>query len=54
MSPRLGQGANLGLVDALVLSRILAQYENIDQALAEFDRARKRHVDFYHFILPVI
>lgn len=48
ISPRLGQGANLGLVDALVLGRQLLKHPNIDAALRHYDRERKDHVQFYH------
>ena len=49
LSPRLGQGANLGLVDALILSRALAAADTIDEALIAYDRQRKNHVRFYHW-----
>jgi 2-polyprenyl-6-methoxyphenol hydroxylase-like FAD-dependent oxidoreductase len=48
ISPRLGQGANLGLVDALILSRCVARHASIENALADYDRQRQRHVRFYH------
>ncbi|MGH9878912.1 MAG: FAD-dependent oxidoreductase, partial [Nitrososphaerales archaeon] len=49
ISPRLGQGANLGLVDALILSNVLRKYiDDIDEALALYNKARKHHVRFYH------
>jgi len=49
ISPRLGQGANLGLVDALILSNLLTRYiDDIDEALARYNKARKHHVRFYH------
>lgn len=48
VSPRLGQGANLGLVDALVLSRQLQISPTIDAALESYDIVRKRPVVFYH------
>ncbi|MBV9990084.1 MAG: FAD-dependent monooxygenase [Alphaproteobacteria bacterium] len=45
-SPQLGQGANLALIDALMLAYHLTD-EDTDRALAAFERARKPHVDFY-------
>jgi 2-polyprenyl-6-methoxyphenol hydroxylase-like FAD-dependent oxidoreductase len=47
ISPRLGQGANLGLVDALVLARCITHAATLDQGLATYDAMRKRHVNFY-------
>ncbi len=47
ISPRLGQGANLGLVDALILSRALAAATTIENSLAIYDASRKNHVKFY-------
>ena len=48
ISPRLGQGANLGLVDALLLSREVQDHEDLDEALRAYDRVRRDHVRFYH------
>jgi 2-polyprenyl-6-methoxyphenol hydroxylase-like FAD-dependent oxidoreductase len=48
ISPRLGQGANLGLVDALILSRCVAAHTDISEALRSYDRERRKHVRFYH------
>ncbi|MCW5731282.1 MAG: FAD-dependent monooxygenase [Alphaproteobacteria bacterium] len=46
-SPQLGQGANLGLVDALTLAACLKHDEDIDGALARYERLRRRHTSFY-------
>ncbi|MEL6868884.1 MAG: NAD(P)/FAD-dependent oxidoreductase [Pseudomonadota bacterium] len=46
-SPQLGQGANLALADALVLSELLAEQPHINAALAQFTRDRKSTVHFY-------
>jgi 2-polyprenyl-6-methoxyphenol hydroxylase-like FAD-dependent oxidoreductase len=43
MSPQLGQGANLALVDAAVLADTLAQGKD----LAAFAKARRAHVRYY-------
>lgn len=49
LSPRLGQGANLGLIDAFILSRALAAAHTIDEALIAYDRERRNHVRFYQW-----
>jgi salicylate hydroxylase len=48
-SPQLGQGANLGLADALTLACSLDQSNNLDQALESYARERRRHVRFYQW-----
>jgi 2-polyprenyl-6-methoxyphenol hydroxylase-like FAD-dependent oxidoreductase len=46
-SPQLGQGANQGLIDAVVLSDALAACGEVGEALALYARLRRRHVRFY-------
>lgn len=46
-SPQLGQGANLALVDALVLSRTLDGHATVPAALAAFAASRRSHTRFY-------
>lgn len=46
-SPQLGQGANLGLIDALTLATCLKEDKHINQALACYNDARKSHTKFY-------
>lgn len=46
MSPQLGQGANLALLDAVVLCDALAQFP-IDEALPRYWQARQAQVRFY-------
>ena len=46
MSPQLGQGANLALLDAAVLAHSLTQHP-IDKAIARYAQSRKAHVQFY-------
>jgi salicylate hydroxylase len=46
-SPQLGQGANLGLIDALTLSSCLSQTPRVNQALQAFAEARRKQVGFY-------
>jgi 2-polyprenyl-6-methoxyphenol hydroxylase-like FAD-dependent oxidoreductase len=55
MSPQLGQGANLGLIDAKVLFDCLRQHP-VPQALARYSQARKSQLRFYQnanrFVTP--
>jgi 2-polyprenyl-6-methoxyphenol hydroxylase-like FAD-dependent oxidoreductase len=55
-SPQLGQGANLGLLDAHVLSRALAASDDLAAALTLFARRRSSPVRFYrqasHLLTP--
>ena len=46
-SPQLGQGVNMGLLDAMALGDTLEAYANLDQALATYARARRWHVRLY-------
>lgn len=48
-SPQLGQGANLALVDALMLSVALAATDDTDMALAAWQKQRRQHVYFYQW-----
>ena len=50
MSPQLGQGANLALMDALVLARTLERAADARAALPAYARERRRHVYIYQFI----
>jgi 2-polyprenyl-6-methoxyphenol hydroxylase-like FAD-dependent oxidoreductase len=47
MSPHLGQGANLALIDAWVLARCFAQASSCESALAAYHRARRRQLRNY-------
>lgn len=49
MSPQLGQGANLALLDAMVLNDCIRQAEDIPAAFTEYSRRRRRHLRFYQF-----
>jgi 2-polyprenyl-6-methoxyphenol hydroxylase-like FAD-dependent oxidoreductase len=55
-SPQLGQGANLGLLDAHALARALAESSSLDAALALFAKRRSSAVRFYrqasHLLTP--
>lgn len=46
-SPQLGQGANLALIDAIVLAHHLKRTADVDAALAAYERARRAHIAFY-------
>ncbi|TDR31987.1 FAD-dependent oxidoreductase [Hydromonas duriensis] len=49
MSPQLGQGANMALVDALVLSRVCQAQNNDDirNAFLHYSKMRKNHLTYY-------
>ncbi|HEY5849831.1 MAG TPA: NAD(P)/FAD-dependent oxidoreductase [Lysobacter sp.] len=49
MSPQLGQGVNMALLDALGLRDALRANACVDDALAQYQRARRRHLGIYHF-----
>jgi 2-polyprenyl-6-methoxyphenol hydroxylase-like FAD-dependent oxidoreductase len=53
-SPQLGQGANHGLIDAVVLADALAQSDALPDALALYARARRQHVRFYQLASAVM
>jgi 2-polyprenyl-6-methoxyphenol hydroxylase-like FAD-dependent oxidoreductase len=46
-SPQLGQGVNMGLLDAFALSQALADHAELDQALAAYAAARRWHIRLY-------
>lgn len=49
MSPQLGQGVNMALMDAMALRDALRAEQNIDAALARYQHQRKAHVWLYQF-----
>ena len=46
-SPQLGQGANLALIDAVVLADSLAEHATVNDALAAYAKFRRNHTRFY-------
>ena len=50
MSPQLGQGANMALMDAFELSQILEREANLEKALGAYDGSRRKHVCIYQLI----
>lgn len=48
MSPQLGQGANMALVDALALRDALRASADIPAALSAYQRDRRTHLGMYH------
>jgi 2-polyprenyl-6-methoxyphenol hydroxylase-like FAD-dependent oxidoreductase len=48
LSPQLGQGVNLALVDAAVLAECLGEF-GLEEALGNYTQRRKKHVGFYQF-----
>ena len=49
MSPQLGQGVNMALMDALALRDALRAEREVDAALEHYARERAAHVRVYHF-----
>lgn len=49
MSPQLGQGVNMALVDALALRDAVRSHADLPQALAAYQRRRRAHLGIYHF-----
>jgi FAD-dependent urate hydroxylase len=49
MSPQLGQGANMALIDALALRDALRVHTDLPSAFASYERTRRDHVGIYHF-----
>ena len=50
MSPQLGQGVNMALLDAQALAASLGVHADIDVALADYARQRKSHVAIYRYL----
>lgn len=50
MSPQLGQGVNMALLDAQALAHALAATDSVADALAHYARSRARHLQIYQFL----
>lgn len=48
-SPQLGQGANQGMIDAVVLADAIADSPDLAGALRRYEHRRRRHVRFYQY-----
>jgi salicylate hydroxylase len=46
-SPQLGQGANLALIDAVILADCLTEHAAVNDALAAYRKYRRNHTRFY-------
>ena len=46
-SPQLGQGANLGIIDAMKLTECLQSASNVNEALHHYSKERYSHIRFY-------
>jgi len=49
MSPQLGQGANMALVDAWQLSQSVQHSNTVEEGLKHYSIARKKHLRFYQY-----
>ena len=49
MSPQLGQGVNMALMDAMTLCDSLREERGVDAALARYQQVRRKHVSIYQF-----
>lgn len=50
MSPQLGQGANLALLDAWTLGEAMREADSVPDALFSYSRRRRWHLGWYQFI----
>jgi len=48
-SPQLGQGANLALVDAMVLAEAMAECDSVGDALRTYSDQRRSHLRYYQW-----
>jgi len=47
MSPQLGQGANMALIDAAVLANTWESRSDIPSVFEDYSKRRKRHIAYY-------
>ncbi len=50
MSPQLGQGANMALIDAYFLSKIICKKASIENSLKQYNQLRIKHINYYQFM----
>jgi 2-polyprenyl-6-methoxyphenol hydroxylase-like FAD-dependent oxidoreductase len=50
MSPQLGQGANLALLDSAALEHCIGSHDGVADALFAYSRQRRSHLSWYQFI----
>ncbi len=50
MSPQLGQGANMALIDAYYLSQLVRERSTLDNDLVRYNDLRKYHLNYYQFM----
>lgn len=50
MSPQLGQGVNMALLDAQTLAASVAEHRDLARALPDYARQRAKHVGVYQFL----
>jgi 2-polyprenyl-6-methoxyphenol hydroxylase-like FAD-dependent oxidoreductase len=49
MSPQLGQGVNMALLDTMAIRDALRKPTSVEQALVNYERQRRAHVSIYQF-----
>jgi 2-polyprenyl-6-methoxyphenol hydroxylase-like FAD-dependent oxidoreductase len=54
MSPQLGQGSNLALLDALALAAVLREERDLGRALPAYSRARRAQLRYYQIVNRVL
>jgi 2-polyprenyl-6-methoxyphenol hydroxylase-like FAD-dependent oxidoreductase len=54
MSPHLGQGANFALTDSFILSECMKNARSVPEALKEYNKIRKSHINYYQRISDYI
>jgi 2-polyprenyl-6-methoxyphenol hydroxylase-like FAD-dependent oxidoreductase len=50
MSPHLGQGINLAMLDGLAIAEAIGRSGSIEGALARYEESRRGHVNYYSWV----